>query len=200
MMHLLTVDIVPCAVLLGIALLTLRWCAPASAQRAADLLNHRYWLFISVLMLIVYGAALGCSLYLPIGIDVIEVSVSDISSLFLRGLPIYTSLGAANRYSLLYGPLCYLPFSLALGLFGPSLASLKLAVFLLNVGLFLMLWVAFRRAEFHSSGIDDEGDGNLYDSRGYLSRIDNCIGVVFDFAAPASLGYRTACSCDCRCD
>lgn len=78
-------------------------------------------------------------------IDHIEVSVGEVAYLGMHGNPVYTSLDDARRYSLLYGPTCYLPFEAGIALFGASIRSLKIAVVLLNFILFVYLWVAFRR-------------------------------------------------------
>jgi len=92
-----------------------------------------------------YLCGLVCCSIVAAPIDHVEVAVSSTAYLWLHHNPIYTAIGDYRRYSLLYGPICYLPYSLALFLFGDSLSALKAAVVFANASLFAVLWVIFRR-------------------------------------------------------
>jgi len=131
--------ILPAALALALLLYLLRRLAPSLVQNLPTL-----WLPLALVLLLTYTAALACTLYLPIAIDPIEVTVTGISALWLHHQPIYTTLDAPARYSLLYGPLCYLPFAAALKLFGATMATLKLTIVACNALLFIALWLALR--------------------------------------------------------
>jgi hypothetical protein len=102
-------------------------------------------LSFSIGLIFLYATALFFTFSLPVAIDPVEVSVAELSYLSVHLQPIYTALSAPERYSLLYGPLCYLPYGLALRTFGSTITSLKLAVILCNLVLIVALWLLFRR-------------------------------------------------------
>lgn len=145
MLRLLIHTIFPLMAVLAIVFGFLQWQFPGLSRRVATWFGGRFWVSLSVTVLVVYTAALGCSLYLPMVIDFIEASVASLSFIALHGRPVYTQLQDVHRTSLLYGPLCYLPYSAALAIFGPGIASLKGAVLFFNLALFAVLWFAFRR-------------------------------------------------------
>ena len=96
-------------------------------------------------MIFVYGTIVVMRLSFPGMIDWVEVTVSSVSYLSTQGHQIFVDRNDPNIYSLLYGPLCYLPYALALKLFGATINSLRLVFFLLNSALFFTLWSIFRR-------------------------------------------------------
>ena len=86
--------------------------------------------------------------------DHVEPNIVAVSSLVSRGAPLYHGLESAQRYSLLYGPMSYLPYVWALRIFGQQVLSVKLVVAVsANVALFALLWHAYRtrltRAQRH---------------------------------------------------
>jgi hypothetical protein len=107
-------------------------------------LRNSFWLPFAVALIGLYGAAVWLPVGLPVAIDPIEVSVADLSYLSVHAQPVYTGVSDPERYSLLYGPLCYLPYGLALRAFGSTITTLKLAVVLYNCTLILLLWFLFR--------------------------------------------------------
>ncbi len=145
MLRLLVHQILPAILVLAICFSIIHRLSPSASQRLASRLGRPLWLVIAICMLGVYASALAFSLYLPMPIDFVEATIASVSYLSLHGHPLYTSLTATDRYSLLYGPLCYLPFEQALASFGPTISSLKLAVLLFNFFVFSTLWFVFRR-------------------------------------------------------
>lgn len=103
-----------------------------------------FWLILSVWMLSAYAIALGFSLYFPATLDFVESTVASISYFGAHGQPLYVGLLDPDRYSLLYGPLCYIPYSIAIKVLGANLGSLKSALFLLTASTFITLCFLFR--------------------------------------------------------
>jgi hypothetical protein len=145
MLAMLVHQILPACLVLGFFFFALHRLVPRADQQLASRLDGRFWLLLAICMLGVYASALAFDIYLPMPIDFVEATIASVSYLSLHGHQLYTSLDATDRYSLLYGPLCYLPYAQALAAFGPTLASLKLAVLLFNLGIFSTLWFVFRR-------------------------------------------------------
>ena len=83
-------------------------------------------------------------MWLPVSIDFVEATVVSVSYLALHGHPIYVGLTDPARYSTMYGPLCYLPYSACLFFLGSTIRSLEAAVVLTNVALFVVLWLLYR--------------------------------------------------------
>ena len=141
MAHLLLFSVLPLCIGLGLFFGVMERLAPA---RVAGWLGRRFWVGLGGLLLVLYGMCVGFSACLTTMIDAVESTVGSTSALWLRGEPLYTTIDAASRYSLLYGPLCYAPYALSMGLFGSSVATLKLVMVVLNLALFATLWLVFR--------------------------------------------------------
>jgi hypothetical protein len=141
MAHLLVFAVLPLCCGLGL----LFWIAERLAPGAlAERLGGHLWVGLGGLLLVLYGLCVAFSAYLPTMIDAVEATVASTSGLWLRGEPLYTAIDAPTRYSLLYGPLCYAPFTLSMGLFGSNVTALKLAMAAINLALFATLWLVFR--------------------------------------------------------
>lgn len=119
----------------------LRKLRPEAIQKV---FGHLFWLILSVWMLSAYAIALGFSLYFPATLDFVESTVASISYIASYGKPLYVGLLDPDRYSLLYGPLCYIPYSIAIKVLGANLGSLKAALFLLTISTFITLWFLLR--------------------------------------------------------
>jgi hypothetical protein len=84
------------------------------------------WKSLSACLVLLLVATAGVYLFLPVLFEETEAGIAAISAGFLHGRPIYHAADAAQRYSILYGPLTYLshiPFYL---IFGTNLVSFKL--------------------------------------------------------------------------
>ena len=145
MAHLLLKLILPAILGLFALLALLRRLRPSLLDRLEATLGQRFWLVGATLAVAIYLASIALVTCLPVAVDAAEVTVSEISFLILRGHPAYTTLAAPERYSLLYGPMCYLPFAAAIATFGASIASVKFTVVALNLALLAVLFAVFRR-------------------------------------------------------
>jgi Dolichyl-phosphate-mannose-protein mannosyltransferase len=93
-----------------------------------------------------YAIVLGFSTAYPGFLTSTEPHVASLAYGWLHGAPLYHGIYAAQRYSLgTYGPMVYLPYALALRLFGARVLSLRLVVLLTNIGVFAFLWKAYRQ-------------------------------------------------------
>jgi hypothetical protein len=75
----------------------------------------------------------------------IEPNIASVSFILLKGAPLYHAVESTQRYSLLYGPMSYLPYALALHVLGANVLSLKLVVFFANLLLLWLLWRCYRQ-------------------------------------------------------
>src|SRR6266849_5294079 len=126
-------------------LLTLRILWPSAFQRLRDVVgSKRFWLPVSLLFLAAFLIFLLCSTFYKGYLDHVETNVAAVSAAFNHGAALYHDLASPQRYSLLYGPISYLPFSLALRVLGSRLLSLKLVVLFANVCFLILLWASYR--------------------------------------------------------
>jgi hypothetical protein len=144
MAHLLVFWIAPLCVLLGVTLWGLGRVWPAAGTWVEGRLGGGVWVGVGALGVALYAACVAFAAVLPVAIDAVESTVASTAAVWARGEPLYTAVDAAGRYSLLYGPLCYAPFTLAVRWFGPEVGSLKAMMVLLNVALLVTLWLVFR--------------------------------------------------------
>jgi hypothetical protein len=104
----------------------------------------------SVLLLVSVGVLLGFAAILAVNtayagfLDHIEPSLVAISWLFRKGAPLYHPLPFADRYSMLYGPSCFLPYALAFWLGGGSTVAAKLVVAATDALTLFLLFRTFR--------------------------------------------------------
>jgi hypothetical protein len=75
----------------------------------------------------------------------IEPNIASVSFILLKGAPLYHAADSTQRYSMLYGPMTYLPYTLALRVLGANILSLKLVVSLANLLLLWLLWRCYRQ-------------------------------------------------------
>jgi hypothetical protein len=130
--------------LLGFLVLRVLW--PSSLQSLCNGIgSKKFWLPLSLAFLVAFLVFLGCCTVYKGYLDHVETNVAAVSAAFNHGAPLYHDLVSAQRYSLVYGPICYLPFSLALYLFGSRLLSLKLVVLFANLSFLTLLWAAYRK-------------------------------------------------------
>jgi hypothetical protein len=126
--------------------LVLRFIWPSAWEKVRHLVvAKRFWLPVSAVFLIAFVVFLGFSTFYLGYLDHVETNIASLAAAFGRGTPLYHDLASAQRYSLLYGPITYLPFTVALRLLGAKLLSLRLAVLLANVCLLVVLWKCYRK-------------------------------------------------------
>jgi hypothetical protein len=119
--------------------------APALHEGVASLVQSRsFWLPASFAVLVGFAALLAINVAFPGYLDHAEPNIASVSWLVLKGAPLYHAIDAPERYSLLYGPTTYLPYTAALALGGGSAASLKGAVLVADVVMIYFLWRAYR--------------------------------------------------------
>ena len=145
MLTLLSHLLLPLVLFMTLILLVAYRVIPNYMVRYGSMLARPYWLLLAGSLLFAYAVALCFDLYLPSPIDFVEATIASVSYLLLHGHPLYTGLTDTDRYSYLYGPMCFLPYALALRVFGSTMLGLKIAVLLLNGTTFLLLWLLFRR-------------------------------------------------------
>jgi hypothetical protein len=83
----------------------------------------------------------------------VEPVVSCLSWMVYHGHELYHGFGAAERYSLLYGPAVFLTNGMFLEILGPSLVSAKLASLLGVIGSLMFLYAAVRRRSLDLSAV-----------------------------------------------
>jgi len=140
--------------LAAVALFTavLRAVAPALLSRFfAHLRSKSVLLLMSVAVLLGFVAILAVNTAYAGFLDHIEPSLVAISWLFRKGAPLYHPLPFVDRYSMLYGPSCFLPYAGAFWLGGGSTIAAKLVVAATDA---LTLFLLFRtfRSLFDRSG------------------------------------------------
>jgi len=122
---------------LGGHLVPLRATSPALTRRLAVLITGG--------LLAVFAVIGGWYLTLNGFAGEVEPAVSCLSWLVQSGQQLYTDFSTAERYSVLYGPSVFLTNGLILAILGPSLASVKLASVLGNLGSLVFLYAATAR-------------------------------------------------------
>ncbi len=128
------------------ALIGLRALWAVAFQRLCEVIrSKRFWLPVSLLFLAAFLAFLVCSTLYKGYLDHVEANVASVAAAFNHGAPLYHDLASPQRYSLVYGPIAYLPFSWTLRVLGNSLLSLKLAVLLANLCFLVFLAAAYRK-------------------------------------------------------
>ncbi len=107
--------------------------------------SRKFWLPVCGILFAAYLVLLALSTTYAGFCDHVEPNIVAVSSLAGRGNSLYHGLESAQRYSLLYGPMSYLPFVWALRIFGQHVWSVKLVVLFLNVALLALLWHSYRK-------------------------------------------------------
>jgi hypothetical protein len=124
----------------------MRACLPDILDQFLKVVQTRLiWVPLCVLLLAAYVILLIYSTTYVGYLDHVEANIAAVSAILLRGAPLYHDLASAARYTTLYGPMTFLPYSLALRLFGAHVLSVKLVVLVANLCLLWMLWRCYRK-------------------------------------------------------
>lgn len=130
----------------GIVFLVLRWWAPATLPGLRHFLqNKKVWVPICAALLGGYLLVLICNTMYAGYLEHVEPNIASVSFVLLRGAPLYHAFDSAQRYAFPYGPMAYLPYTLALRMLGANVLSLKLVVLLANLCLLGLLWRSYRK-------------------------------------------------------
>ncbi len=130
----------------GIGYFALRAVNPSWLGMLVKLVRtRRFGVAVCALFVAAYMVALGYSTAYPGYLEHSEPLVASVSSLLARGAPVYHGLESAQRYAAVYGPMEYVPYAVALRVFGASVFTLKLVVLLANATMFVVLWRAYTR-------------------------------------------------------
>ena len=124
--------------------MTARYSSPVrTIPRAIE--DRKFWVPVCAAFLAGYLlVAVRFTLY-PGYTDHVESLIASVSFLVSQGAPLYPDLGAAQRYSVPYGPMAYLPYALALRSLGASVLSLKLLILFAHLCLLTLLWRCYRK-------------------------------------------------------
>lgn len=115
--------------------------APGLLGRARHLLSSaRLQVTAALLLLAVFAGLLITNTAFPGYLDQAEPNIASVAWLVRNGAPLYHTFDSASRYSLLYGPGAYLPYSAGLWAGGGSALSVKCVVLLANVVMLYFLW------------------------------------------------------------
>lgn len=130
----------------GIAFGLMRIWLPAPLDRFLKFVKTRVvWVTLCALFLVAYVILLICSTTYVGYLDHVEANIAAVSAILLKGAPLYHDVKSAARYTIPYGPMAYLPYSLALRVFGAHILSVKVVVLLANSCLLWMLWSCYRK-------------------------------------------------------
>ena len=126
--------------------LALRWWAPATLPRLRLFAqNKKVWVPLCAALLCSYLLVLICNTIYVGYLEHVEPNIASVSFVLLRGAPLYHDFTSAQRYAFPYGPMAYLPYTLALRMLGANVFSLKLVVLLANLCLLGLLWRSYRK-------------------------------------------------------
>jgi len=124
----------------------MRWWAPATLLRLRHFAeNGKVWVPFCAALLGGYLLVLICNTIYAGYLEHVEPNVASVSFVLLKGAPLYHDLASTQRYAFPYGPMAYLPYSLALRLLGANVLSLKVVVLLANLCLLGLLWRSYRK-------------------------------------------------------
>ena len=125
----------------AIVFLFMRRRLPSELMRFQQFVqNKRVWAPLCAALLGGYLLFLFCNTMYAGYLEHVEPNVASVSFIFLRGAPLYHDLASTQRYAFPYGPMAYLPYTLALRMLGANVLSLKLVVLLANLCLLGLLW------------------------------------------------------------
>jgi hypothetical protein len=130
----------------GTAFAAMRAWLPTTLGRLVQLLSSKwFWVPLCVLLLAAYVAILvGSTTYVGY-LGHVEPNIASVSFILLKGAPLYHDADSAQRYSMLYGPMTYLPYAFALRVMGAKVLSLKLLVLGANLLWLCLLWRCYRQ-------------------------------------------------------
>jgi len=125
----------------ALIVLLLQVFAPSWLDRARRLLSStRLLVVVSLCLLAIFAGLLLANTAFPGYLDQADPNITTVAWLVRQGAPLYHSFDSANRYSLLYGPGAYLPFTAALWLGGGATVSVKCVVLLANLVMLYFIW------------------------------------------------------------
>jgi hypothetical protein len=124
---------------LSLGCVSVRFLLPRTWQTVLGALTQSRWqVSIASLLGFLYLYIGYLILRFPGYIDPVEPMVVAASFFSVHGRPVYDMV-------ISYGPLCFLPYGLAMKLFGPTVAALKAMVGLANASFILVLFLIFRK-------------------------------------------------------
>jgi hypothetical protein len=130
----------------AVAFLVGRWWSPSALLRFQHYgQGRKLWAPFCVLFLGCYLLILGCNTIYAGYLEHVEPNIASVSFILLRGAPLYHDLASTQRYAFPYGPMAYLPYTLALRTLGANVLSVKLVVLLANLCLLWLLWRSYRK-------------------------------------------------------
>jgi hypothetical protein len=130
---------------LSIAAFLLRATAPGVLDRVVRVVQCKtFWAPATVAIVAGFVALPLVNAAYPGYLDHAEPNVAAVSWLALKGTPLYHELTAPSRYTLLYGPSCYLPYAAGLWIGGGSVVSLRCVVLAANLAIVSCLWRSYR--------------------------------------------------------
>ena len=122
-----------------------RWFSSALLRLQHFVQGKKVWAPLCVVLLGGYLLILVCNTLYPGYLEHVEPNIASVSFILLKGAPLYHDLASTQRYAFPYGPMAYLPYTVALGTLGANVLSLKLVVLLANLCLLWLLWRSYRK-------------------------------------------------------
>src|SRR5271166_4088839 len=107
-----------------------RWFSSALLRLQHFVQGKKVWAPLCVVLLGGYLLILVCNTLYPGYLEHVEPNIASVSFILLKGAPLYHDLASTQRYAFPYGPMAYLPYTVALGTLGANVLSLKLVVLL----------------------------------------------------------------------
>jgi hypothetical protein len=130
----------------GISFVVMLAWFPSTLDRLVDFVQRKKnWIPTCAVILVAYLVVLVFNTTYAGYLGHVEPNIAAVSFILLKGAPLYHSLASTQRYSLLYGPMAYLPYTLALRVMGANVLSLKLVVLFVNLCLLWLLWRCYRQ-------------------------------------------------------
>src|ERR1017187_3084468 len=121
--------VLPFAVLAvtGVVAIIMRLWLPSAKQAVLGRVgSKKVWVPLCLVFLVSYLLIVFCNVAYPGYLEHVEPSIASVSYIVLRGAPLYHGMDSAQRYAFPYGPMGFLPYSLALRFLGAQILSLKL--------------------------------------------------------------------------
>jgi len=130
----------------SVAFVLMRFWLPSALETILNFVEtKKFWVSLCGLFLATYLLALIANTTYPGYLEHIEPNIASVSFVLMKGAPLYHDLDSTQRYSFPYGPMAYLPYTLALRLMGANVLSLKIIVLLANLLLVMLLWRCYRQ-------------------------------------------------------
>lgn len=131
------------ALLLFLVLLRVR---PSGVDRLVDFAGSKtFQVSVAFIALAGFTIIVLYSTFYPGLLDHVEPNIASVSWLIGKGFPLYNGINSVQRYSLVYGPLAYLPFTWGMAILGGSILSLKIVVLAAVLGIVCFSWHSYRQ-------------------------------------------------------